>query len=95
MGMSTFVIGIKPPDDHWRRMKAAWDACKQAGIEPPDSVVRFFGGEEPDEKGVVVYLSLSAHLSLRQWKSDPAEGYEVDLTKLPNDVTTHRFYNSW
>jgi hypothetical protein len=99
MGMSTFVVGIKPPDDHWRRMKAAWDACQAAGIEPPDTVYEFFNGEPPDEKGVVVGLDEFTgdrrHESVTEWSSDTGEGYEVDVTKLPKDVTVVRFWNSW
>lgn len=97
--MSTFVVGIKPPDDHWKRMKAAWDACEAAGIEPPDSVTEFFGDEEPDDAGVIVDLTFynrsELHPSLKEWRSDMSEGYEVNLKDLPPDVTIIRFYNSW
>ena len=34
--MSTSVVGIKPPDDTWRKMKAAWDACMAADVKPAD-----------------------------------------------------------
>lgn len=27
MGMSMHVVGYKPADEHWKKMKAAWDAC--------------------------------------------------------------------
>jgi len=103
MGMSTHIIGIKPPDDHWKRMKAAWDACVEAGIEPPKSVIDFFGDDEPDEKGVVVELeetdSYGNYLDssiAKPWRNEySSEGFEVDIRHLPKDVKIIRFYNSW
>lgn len=34
-------------------MKQVWDACAQAGVSPPSEVEKFFGGESPDENGVM------------------------------------------
>lgn len=99
MGMSTFVVGIKPPDDHWRRMKAAWDACEEAGIEPPQSILDFFEGEKPDPAGVTIDLlhfeRLEPHSSVKEWSDDYGKGYEVHVKDLPPDVTILRFYNAW
>lgn len=104
MSMGTHVVGFKPPDEKWRRMKAAWDACSLAGVEVPKEVDEFFGGDPPDERGVEVrlqYLPKSAespdglHPALRRWSDSFRDGYEVDVTKLPKDVTILRFYNSW
>lgn len=101
MGMSTRVIGIKPPDDQWRKMKAAYDACEAAGISPPGEVEAFFGGERPDEKGVVVELQRYEqgkkvyHPCCQPWDGEESSGFEIDITKLPPDVKVLRFYNSW
>jgi len=93
MGMSTHVIGIKPPDEVWKKMKAAWDACESAGVPIPESVVDFFDGETPDEAGVV--LPLNRHECVKRYNCDSQEGFEVDVSKLPVDVKIVRFVNSW
>jgi len=92
MGMSTYVVGIKPPDEKWMKMKAAWEACRVAKIPVPKEIRDFFNDEEPDEAGVVVTLSKPV---VKEWKDDMREGFEVDVTKLDPDIKIIRFYNSW
>ena len=96
MGMSTHVEAFKPADEKWARMAQVWHACDVAGVEPPDEVSQFFNDEAPDEAGVEIEESdLRKIGALRDWKSDSAEGFEIDTAKLPQDVTVIRFYNSW
>jgi hypothetical protein len=97
MGMSTHVVGIKPPDATWKKMKKVWDTCKDAGVDPPDQVRNFFGDESPDEAGVVVEeRELQQVGALKECRPhESAQGYEVDLRKLPPDIKIIRFYNSW
>ena len=42
MGMSTHLVGIVPPDDDWKKMKAVWDACDNADVDIPKDVSEFF-----------------------------------------------------
>lgn len=92
MGMSTYVVGFKPADAKWKKMKAVWDACDEAKIEVPDSVEKYFDGVYPgDAPGMTVAINTA----IREWGDDGCSGYEVDLTKLPKDVTVIRFFNSW
>lgn len=57
MGMSTHVVGFRPPDEQWKKMKVAWEACEDAGAEIPAAVLQFFGDEEPgDRPGMEVSL---------------------------------------
>jgi len=96
MSMSTHVVGFKPPDAKWQRMKAVWDACDHAGVPPPPEVMAFFDGEEPDVNGVeVTEDALIRCGALREWHDDGRDGYEVLVEKLPADVKVIRFYNSW
>ena len=78
-------------------MKAVWDACKAADVDPPPAVVRYFEDEDgdamPDESGIRV--SLYRHESVKEWSNDHESGLMVDLGKLPEGVTLLRFYNSW
>ncbi len=93
MSMSTHVVGIRPPDQTFKKMKAAWDACKAAGVAPPKAVVDFFNDETPDEAGVQIDIDCAAE----EWNSDQlcASGIEVDINKLPLGVKIIRFYNSY
>lgn len=100
MGMSTHIVGVKPPDEKWKRMKKVWDACKAADISIPDEVVEFFNNEEPDDKGIVIdfgssYSGQKTNPCVRKWSEDTSSGFEVDLKLVPHDVTIIRFYNSW
>ena len=74
-------------------MKAAWDACKAVGAEPPDAVAAFFGDESPDESGPTV--SLYGHSSVSEWSNDHESGLVVDLRRIPEGITHLRFFNSW
>lgn len=97
MGLNTYVEGFKPPDEKWKKMKAVWDACEAAGTTLPDEVGRFFGDERPDDKGVKVGEGdLKRTGALRDWTDkDMCSGFEIDITKLPEDVTLIRFVNSF
>ena len=55
--MSTHIVGFKPPDEKWLKMKAVYESCHEASIDPPDDVMRFFGYEDPSESGVLVNIA--------------------------------------
>lgn len=89
MSMSSTVVGIVPPDAEWKKMKATWDACEEAGVDPPEEVDAYFEGEEPDPKGMAIPISCE------EWRGEMSEGYEVIISKIPEKVKIIRFYNSW
>lgn len=93
MSMSTHIVGFRPADDKWRKMKAVYDACQDAGTQVPDSVIRFFDYAPPDEAGVEVDIEKTD--AVTEWRGDMREGFEVDLTQLPEGITVIRFYNSY
>lgn len=96
MGMSTHVVGFKPPDETWSKMKAAWDSCEAAGVPVPDSVLKFFGYSPPDPAGVEVdQKALEACGAVRKWSEEMQEGFEIDVSKVPVDVKIVRVYNSY
>lgn len=92
MSMSTYVHGIKPRDAKWKRMKAAHDACEAAGASIPDEINKFFGYEEPDAAGVIVNLE---KICVTEDHGNGEDRWEVDLSKLPKDITIIRFSNSY
>lgn len=90
MGMSTHVIGFKPPDEKWQQMKDVWDSCEMAEVAPPEEVSEFFDWDNPDERGVEV------DLKAEEWADDSCRsGYEICLDDIPEGVKYIRFYNSW
>jgi hypothetical protein len=91
MSMSTNVVGFRPPDEKWKALKLIWDACEASGIEAPIEVQKFFEYETPDDHGKEIDLGSA----LTKWSNDSADGYEIDVKKLPKDLTVIRFYNSW
>lgn len=93
MGMSTHVIGFRPPDERWHQMKSAYDALKKAGLEIPDEIGRFFDWESPDPSGQEVKLKKGDHYS--EWNEDSRSGYEIDIRKLPPETHIIRVYNAW
>lgn len=91
MGMSTHVIGFRPPDDKFKKMKAIYDQCYELGVSVPDEVEDFFESSSPDDSGVEVGISEA----IEPWQADMEDGYQVDLAKLPKDIRYIRFYNSY
>jgi hypothetical protein len=89
MGMDSNVVGIKPPDDRWRKMKHIRDACVNAEISIPEEVDNFFEGEKPDATGVIV------EIPHRKYNAESCDGFEVDLSEIPADVKIVRFVNSY
>lgn len=93
MGMSTHIVGFKPADEKWQQMKEALEACRRADVEVPDEIDQFFNYEDPDEAGVRVEIEDTDAVS--EWHDEAGSGYDIDVSKLPTDVTLVRVWNSW
>lgn len=94
MGMSTHIVGYRPADDQWEKMKAIYDLCEETGIEIPHKVNKFFDYEPPGDKpGVEV--EIEEHESVSKWSGNGRSGYEIDVELLPKDIKVIRVYNSW
>ncbi len=93
MSVSTEIIGFKPADEKWKKMKAIWDSCEKAEIDVPDEVDKFFDGYPPDNAGVEVKLEGTPCCS--EYDSEDGEGFEIQIGKLPKAVKVIRFVNSW
>lgn len=55
------------PDEEWRKMKAAWEACEAAGVAIPGPVLKYFEGDPPDEAGIEVDISKSDKTYCRRY----------------------------
>lgn len=94
MGMSTHVVGFAPPDARFMKMKAAWDACRDAGVDPPDEVGEFFQWDPAHANASGAEVGIKE--AVTEWTDgDMREGYEIDLTALPKGVSIIRVYNSY
>jgi hypothetical protein len=93
MGMSTHIQGFNVPDEQWKEMKAVWDTCRQAGIEPPEDVSKYFEWDTPDERGVEVKPKDAECCS--EFRDDYRDGYEIDVRELAADLTHIRPHNSY
>lgn len=91
MSMNVTIVAFRPADDRWKQMKAIYDSCKKAGVSIPDEVNEFFNYEKPDDNGVEIDIKIAT----KEWSDDYSHGYDVDISKLPKDVSIIRFYNSW
>lgn len=98
MGMTSYVIGIRPPDDKYKKMLAVYNACITANIVIPDEITDFFNGQDPDPAEV--------HIDLKDTGKNPcvlnyydvegnSQGLEVVLDRLPKDIRILRFVNSF
>ena len=93
MSTSTSVFGVRLPDEHWKKMKAVWEACETAGVPVPEEVDEFFGGETPDRLGIAI--DLENHTCLTQYTDDTNEVFEVDIRDVPGGVAVIRFVISY
>ena len=91
MSMNTWCFGFVPPDEVWRKNQAVWAACRAAGVDVPDSVLKFFNWEPPDPAGVQIDLAAI----VRPYKADASEGFELDVKDVPAQVTMLRFVNTF
>lgn len=92
MGMSTHAVGFRPPDKQWKKMKRIWEDCEEAGVSIPKEVEKFFQGESPgDAPGMEIDLGEA----VTRYNAEMCDGYEIDVTKLPEGVKIIRVYNSY
>lgn len=89
MGSHTYVKGIVPPDAKWKQMKAAYDACKTAGVEPPREVEEFFNYQRPNDLGAEIDIP-TMHST-----DDCRDFYDIDVSKLPPNIKIIRVVNSY
>jgi hypothetical protein len=101
MSMSMHCEAVKPADENYKRKAEAYRACEAAGIGIPDELLKFFDDEPPDATGTKQTLGTghsapdNLHPSCAKYKADMEEGFEVDITKLPEGTRFVRFYCSY
>ncbi len=98
MSMSTHIRGVRDlgKNKQFDKMLQVKIACELAEIAYPQEVVNYF--KYPKES--VEYLtremeSIDIDKAVTKYNKDSTSGYEVVLDKLPKDVVSIKFENSW
>ena len=92
MSMCTYVQGLKPKTEEYEKKLHIYNACREINVVPPEDILRFFDGEVCEE-GIITELPEEA---MSNYTDDYCRDFfEVDLTKIPSDVTKIRFVNSY
>lgn len=81
MGVSTHIVGFKPMDDK----------CAKESKVLDDIFGEFGRPDYPD----LMEVNLEKHPAVSVHEYADENGFDVDLTKLPKDVTVLRFFNSY
>jgi hypothetical protein len=88
----TNVVGFRPPDEEYHRMKASYDCHCRLDLDPPHQVDEFFGAMGmPDDAGTEVSMGDA----VRDWEGFGMAGLEIEVDKLPSYVKIIRFINWW
>lgn len=92
MGMSTHVVGFVPRDETWEKYEKVYISCKEAGVEPPAEVMEFFDWKDPrNSPGKEVDIESA----VEEYRAEMRDGYTINLSELPKNVTVVRVYNSY
>ena len=98
MSMSTYVEGVRDLDGKFCQMIAIKNLCEDAHIGYPVELVEYFGEHDATEREEylrkameTIAISDAVTKSSRSGSND----YQVDLSKLSDEVKAIRFTNSW
>ena len=89
MSASCFVRGLIEPTEDYKKKYAAFKACEDAGIEIPQQLWEYFNDETPCGDGI------STKIPYEKRTDDGNVTYEVDVSKLPPQVTKVQFIIGW
>lgn len=92
MSTNTYIQGLKPKTGEYQIRLDVFTSCKKINIEPPKEIKDFFYNGEICEEGIVTELPKEA---VREYTDEYREFLEVDLTKIPDDISRIRFVNSY
>jgi hypothetical protein len=99
MGMSTHLIALRDMDGEFAKMLKAKLFCDENRLSYPAEVEAYFQGMADESESLLCneFLEVDIRVAVTEWRDNGAsrEGYEVEIAKLPPEVKTIRFYNSW
>lgn len=97
MSMSTHIHAFRDMDGEFKRMMDAKVYCDAHSLSYPREVDTYFRGsaEESEQYLRDEMLEIDIRDALTDYSDHSSQGYEVDVSKLPKEVKTIRFVNSW
>jgi len=87
------VKGVRPPDGHWKRMKAIWDSCQAADVDVPGEVEKFFDYKDPSPEGIEIDVPMDVVDNGDEFKAigirngPKGNYYLIDIAQLPDNIT--------
>lgn len=96
MGISTHVVGMRDLGGQFARMIAAKEACEEAGVSYPKELVEYF--ETPGETPMYLQQKMqevNIDVAVSEDSDDGTNSWVVDLSKLPKEVKSIKFSNSY
>ena len=91
MGISVNIQGLKPVTEDYKKRLYIYKSCRELGIRPPEEIEEYFEYDsEPCDEGIIVRFK--ENVVKESSDADYCRYYyDVDLSKLPNDITKVRF----
>jgi len=89
MGFSITIKGVKTPTEDYLKKVRAYKALKDANIDIPLELKKYFDGNEPDESGMLVNINYTGNLL----EDDCI--LEIDLNDIPDGVTKIRIIGDY
>lgn len=81
--MNIVFTGHKSPDKQWYAMRAAWDACREAGIKVPSEVTAYFAGKYPANEPVI---DVDIKRYVQEITYSGGKLFEINIKTLPSAV---------
>jgi len=91
MSADLIISGFRPADERYEKMRSVYNNMRELNLTVPNEVLNFFDGNGPNEHGSEV----SIKDAITPYKGVETDGFDIDLSKLPKDVTVIRAYIQW
>lgn len=98
MSMSSYVQGLRDLDGKFKQMMEMKKLCDEKGFSYPKEVTEYFGSHlgESDKYITEQMQEVSLPKDLVKVSTDDSrEFYDIDISRLPKEVKTIRFVNSY
>ena len=81
MSISTHILAFRDMDGEFYKMLKAKKFCEENELTYPKEVIEYFKGMEEESEETLRHEFLTVDLDncLMEWKSEYAEGYELDI----------------
>jgi hypothetical protein len=96
MGMSRHIQAFIPEtDEEFKKHKKILLMCLEHKVSLPKETAEYFGSNDAEEYLLdeKLQIELEKDVHYKEWSDESCEGFEVDLSKLPKEVTILRFFN--